>query len=166
MIKTVKLQENGYLVDGTMSVPYDNSNRHYQEVQEWIAEGNTPEPIFTEAELLAQAKNSAKERIKNGFINALESGTFESNTLSIEVDNRRSAFHNDKDNLQSLINIGIYPINWKGTSASASLDAESDALSLKIEMEEDGVNKYKNKWVKEQEIADATDIAGYESINW
>ena len=43
-IQTVKFQENGYLVNGNMFVPSDPENRHYQMVQEWIAEGNTPEP--------------------------------------------------------------------------------------------------------------------------
>jgi len=68
MINTVKIQANGYLVDGTMSVPNEPSNRHYQEIQEWIAQGNTPEPEFTDAELLDKAKQQAKERVKNGFI--------------------------------------------------------------------------------------------------
>ena len=41
----------GYLVDGTMSVPLVEGNRHFREVQEWIAEDNTPEDAFTQAEL-------------------------------------------------------------------------------------------------------------------
>lgn len=51
MINTVKLQESGYLVNGNMFVPNATSNRYYQAVQEWIAEGNAPEPEFTQAEL-------------------------------------------------------------------------------------------------------------------
>ena len=31
-------------IDGTIcSVPLDSANRHYQEIQEWVAEGNTIE---------------------------------------------------------------------------------------------------------------------------
>ena len=41
----------GYLVDGKMSVPLVEGNRHFREVQEWIAEGNTPEDAYTTAEL-------------------------------------------------------------------------------------------------------------------
>lgn len=59
-ILTVKLQAGGYLVDGSLSVPNAPGNRHYQAVQEWIAEGNTPEPEFTQAELDAQAVEAAK----------------------------------------------------------------------------------------------------------
>ncbi len=64
---TVKNQANidnptvltGYLVDGNMNVPLDNRNRHYQEVQVWIAEGNTPEEAYTQAELDLYADQQA-----------------------------------------------------------------------------------------------------------
>jgi len=51
MIDTVKQQENGWLVNGNVSVPDDKSNRHYQEVQEWIADGGVVEPQYTDEEL-------------------------------------------------------------------------------------------------------------------
>jgi len=51
MIQTVEKtydidnNHNGYRVtftDGTISnVPHDTDNRHYQEILEWVAEGNT-----------------------------------------------------------------------------------------------------------------------------
>jgi len=41
-IISCKTQESGYLVNGTMSVPNDPANRHYQEILDWINEGNTP----------------------------------------------------------------------------------------------------------------------------
>ena len=53
-IETVKLQSEGYLVNGTLAVPKSEGNRHYKLVQEWVSEGNTPEPEFTEAELAEQ----------------------------------------------------------------------------------------------------------------
>ena len=62
-MQTVKLQAGGYLVDGSLSVPNAPGNRHWQAVQEWIAEGNTPEPEFTQAELDAQAVESAKQEV-------------------------------------------------------------------------------------------------------
>jgi hypothetical protein len=49
MIETVKNMKDangtltGYFVNGTMSVPLDEFNTDYQAVQEWLAEGNTPE---------------------------------------------------------------------------------------------------------------------------
>jgi len=44
-IQTCRLQEDGtFIVNGNMSVPDDMGNRHRQSIQEWIDEGNTPEP--------------------------------------------------------------------------------------------------------------------------
>lgn len=42
-IQTVKIQESGYLVNGNMSVPEAEGNRHYQQILDWINEGNLPE---------------------------------------------------------------------------------------------------------------------------
>jgi len=63
-IQTVKLQQSGYLVNGSLSVPADPANRHYWLVQEWIDDGNSPEPEFSEAELLKNAKSSAELQIQ------------------------------------------------------------------------------------------------------
>ena len=61
IIETVKTQRYGYLVNGTMSVPNDPANRHCADVLAWIAEGNTPAPEFTDAEIAAntQAETNA-----------------------------------------------------------------------------------------------------------
>ena len=40
-------------------------NIDYQEVQEWIAEGNTPDPSFTQQELDDYAKDKQKQVIKD-----------------------------------------------------------------------------------------------------
>jgi hypothetical protein len=45
MIQTVQITGNGYLVNGSMHVPNAPGNRHYHAVQEWIKQGNTPDPI-------------------------------------------------------------------------------------------------------------------------
>ena len=41
-IQTVKVKQHDYLVNGNMSVPKSPDNRHYQEILDWINEGNTP----------------------------------------------------------------------------------------------------------------------------
>ena len=60
-ITSCKLQTSGYLVNGTMSVPNDPANRDCADVLAWIAEGNTPAPEFTDAEIAAntQAETNA-----------------------------------------------------------------------------------------------------------
>jgi len=52
-ITSCKLQEQGYLVNGNMSVPNDPANRDCADVLAWIAEGNTPAPEFTALEIEA-----------------------------------------------------------------------------------------------------------------
>ena len=44
-IQSVQLTESGYILNGSMSVPNAPGNRHYEYIQEWIAKGNTPDPI-------------------------------------------------------------------------------------------------------------------------
>ena len=60
-ITSCKLQESGYLINGTMSVPNDPANRHCADVLAWIAEGNTPDAQYTDAEIAAntQAETNA-----------------------------------------------------------------------------------------------------------
>ena len=66
MITTIKQQENGYLVNGVMSVPGNaEGNRDYQEVQEAILGGTEDypdaivvEPEFTDEELLQQIEDA------------------------------------------------------------------------------------------------------------
>jgi len=56
-ITSCKTQESGYLVNGNMSVPNDPANRDCADVLAWIAEGNTPAPEFTDAEIAANAQS-------------------------------------------------------------------------------------------------------------
>lgn len=168
-IISVKLHAQGYsvvTVGGTLSVPNAPGNRHYKAVQAWIAEGNAPEPEYTEEELLVNAKKNAISRIKAGFKDAMENGVLNSETLGIEIDNRRSATHNDKDNLQVIINLGSYPVTWKGTTDSADIPDEENALAIRAEMELDGLNKYQNKWDKELLIESTETIDDLDSIVW
>lgn len=50
-IETVKIQGDGWLINGSLSVPNAPRNRHYKIVQDWIAEGNEPDLEFTSADL-------------------------------------------------------------------------------------------------------------------
>ena len=55
-ITSCKSQESGWLVNGNMSVPNDPTNRHCADVLQWIAEGNTPAPEYTDAEIAANTQ--------------------------------------------------------------------------------------------------------------
>ena len=55
-ITSCKTQESGWQVNGNMSVPNDPANRHCADVLAWIAEGNTPAPEYTDAEIVANTQ--------------------------------------------------------------------------------------------------------------
>ena len=59
-IVSVKQLSNGWLLNGTMSVPDAVGNSEREAIKQWLSEGNTPEPEFTQEELDAQA--IAKEK--------------------------------------------------------------------------------------------------------
>ena len=61
-IKTVKILGNGYLLNGTMSVPKADGNREYELIKQWLDEGNIPEPEFTEEELNQQRISLIKRK--------------------------------------------------------------------------------------------------------
>ena len=70
-ITSVKIQGNGWLVNGNMSVPNDDGNTHCQHVKLWISLGNTPEDEFTSDELeitrIAKIKAKAGEIINSRY---------------------------------------------------------------------------------------------------
>jgi len=56
-ITSCKLSGDGYLVNDSKHVPNDPANRDCADVLAWIAEGNTPAPEFTDAEIAANAQS-------------------------------------------------------------------------------------------------------------
>ena len=77
-IKSVKIQGNGYLLNGTMSVPMADGNREYELIKLWIAEGNTPEPEFTEAEIVEQNKQMSITAVQTMLDNAAKAKNYDS----------------------------------------------------------------------------------------
>lgn len=62
-VKERKLNKDliGYLINGQIFVPIGAES---QELKEWLAEGNTPEPEYTEEELRLQEINSQIQEAK------------------------------------------------------------------------------------------------------
>ena len=85
-IKSVKIQGNGYLLNGAMSVPMADGNREYELIKLWMADGNTPEPEYTDVELDAIALEQAKqEAIEQRAVAMLEGDTYTLNGIDYKV---------------------------------------------------------------------------------
>ena len=61
-IQTVKIQGQGYLLNGTMSVPKADGNKEYELIKQWLEKGNTPIPEFTDEELNQQRISLIKRK--------------------------------------------------------------------------------------------------------
>ena len=98
-IQTVKIQGQGYLLNGTMSVPGNaDGNMEYELIKQWLEEGNIPEPEFTEKEIEAQRiqsiKSKASELISSKYpdykqLNIMRTGSAELETMSAYIDSIR-----------------------------------------------------------------------------
>jgi len=135
MINTVKIQGEGFLVNGNMSVPQAEGNRHYQEVLEWIAEGNTPEPEFTKAELKQQVIDEANQLAKATKQEALTSLTV-TTSLGNEFDGNETARNNMLSAIQASTFTGTTETNWRmadNAVVEITLDELKEALTLSIQ---------------------------------
>ena len=64
-IKSVKIQGQGYTLNGTLHVPGNApGNSEYELIKQWIAQGNTPGAEFTEEELQITSINKQIQEAK------------------------------------------------------------------------------------------------------
>ena len=63
MYKLIGTNSVKRLADGAC-IPFANGNRDYEEYKQWLEEGNTPEPEFTQEELAQQELNRQLEVAK------------------------------------------------------------------------------------------------------
>ena len=84
-IKSVKIQGTGYILNGTMHVPMADGNSEYELIKLWLAEGNTPEPEFTDAELLQQIEDAKPKVVtmRQARLALLQSGLLQTVTDAI-----------------------------------------------------------------------------------
>jgi hypothetical protein len=113
-IQSVKYQGDNLLLNGTITVPQDSSNRYYKEIQEWVRQGNVIEPEFTEEELLLNKKQELKRQLKNKIQSKITSGfTFGSDTIKTDL----VAQNNGNANYQLAMDAINQVKDWKTNTA-------------------------------------------------
>jgi len=122
------------LSDGAI-LPLAVGNRDYDEYLVWLSEGNTPEPEFTDAELLKQTQDKALQEAKVAKQLALDSIAV--TTTSGKVFDGRDI---DQQRMMSAIMsadvVGITETYWKLTDnsvAMVTLVELKEALALSIQ---------------------------------
>jgi hypothetical protein len=90
-ITSVKVQGAGWLLNGNILVPNALGNSECNAILAWIAEGNIPEPEFTDAELLEQ---SNQKKIQEA-LQYLSSTDWITNKYNDEVIINKSISKND-----------------------------------------------------------------------
>lgn len=129
-INTVKLQENGYLINGTTSVPNGYSGWMKEALDEWL-QTNTPEPICTEEELQAKAESEARVAKQQAL-----------DTITVTTSSGKVFDGRDKDRarmneaLTASGILGATETQWKladNTVATIALDELKEALALSIQ---------------------------------
>jgi len=73
---TYKLMDSGVRRSDGACIPEAESNRDWKMYQEWLAEGNTPEPQYTEQELIDKAQSEEIGQLRDELRNVV-TGQFE-----------------------------------------------------------------------------------------
>ena len=135
-IQTVKIQGQGYLLNGTMSVPGNApGNSEYELIKQWISEGNEPEAEFTDEEVAAAKLSKEIAEFKQAKTNALNSITV-TTTNGNTFDGNETARGNMTSAILSSEVIGKTEDTWKladNTSAIITISELKEALALSIQ---------------------------------
>ena len=134
-IISIKIQGQGYLLNGTMSVPKADGNSEYELIKQWLADGNKPEPEFSDEEVaakLALETYNTTKAAKELALNSITVTTTNGNTF----DGNETARGNMTSAILSSEVIGKTEDTWKladNTSAVITITELKEALALSIQ---------------------------------
>lgn len=119
---------------------------------------------------LAVEKIIRKDYIGDKFENEIANGNFLSESLSIDVDYRRSGTKNDLQNVEALISYmeinNIPQVVYKGFEYQSALATLQQLKDLRLEMQAYGVYLYGKKDALKKAIDQATTIEEVDNIDW
>lgn len=102
-------------------------------------------------------KRKRLREVHRWFVNKKNFNKFRSTTLSTVVDNRRDSDHNDLQNIDMLIRKGVEPVDFKDAQGEFITGVTLVQLeSLRLEMIDNALGIYQQKWSWEEQIKAAT----------
>jgi len=118
-----------------VNIAPEETSIDYQEYLAWIAQGNTTEPVFTQAELDQQAINEANQLAKTTKKEALSTLTVVT-SFGNEFDGNETARNNMLSAIQAFTFTGTTTTNWRmadNAVVEVTLDELKEALTLSIQ---------------------------------
>jgi hypothetical protein len=146
--------ENGYFI------PLDPNNRHYQEYQEWLKEGNTPDDPFT----LDEYKQRVKAKIKTGFLNQFNLG-YEC-SLGFKVDCKKEDLLNLQGAYQLAVNTNQTEVTIRDYDNQLHTISVDDLKTIIDELLQYHAHLFQQKWTLEQQVDNATTFDELFDIDW
>jgi len=156
-IQTYNGEFSGYKVNDNSFYPKENCEL----IKQWIAEGNTPEPEFTDAELLANAQTTQISIVEKSYQEA----------LTVDIAYMNTTFQADSksvDLITQVLAVGSVPTGFywrdKTNNDVAMTYAEIQGLASAIQSRGLGYfTKYQN--LKTQ-INNATTVEDIKAVVW
>lgn len=133
MYKLIGTKSVKRLADGTC-IPFANMNIDYEEYKQWLSEGNTPEPEFTDEEIELARIEKIQRELKYAKNSALNSIVVTVNDKTF--DGNETARTNMISAILSADLIGKTEETWKladNTTALVTLTELKQALALAIQ---------------------------------
>ena len=174
MIQSVKEQRNietnelqGYLINNLIYVPLDKNNRYYQEIQQWINQGNKIEPAFTEEERLKYFKQKKLKELNLQRDNAVKN-------MIVEVEMNKTKIPFNADEISQIrLNRAITAlqndddtINWIDANGNIQVLTKKQCLDGMVEAGRKQTEIFVKCAQLKQQVRQAKTIEEVKAIKW
>lgn len=161
---TFKLCNNGKSVVGTRGDGATVScSIKAEEYKQWLAEGNTPEPEFSEAELLTNAKTTKLQELETAFITASKLPV----TVGIKTYNGgKESAQALRDYIQLVTESGGTSFTIWDSSNAISNYTLAEATAIKLAVATEVAQGEFNLRIKKNAVNDATTITAVDAVTY
>jgi len=157
-----KLAKNGVIdQENNMFIPNDPANRYWQEYQQWLAQGNTPDSEYT----LDDLKQQKISQLKADFNKLPEYGYY-SQTINKKINARYTDLLNMKSLLEFMTLTGQQKVEFRCYDNTFVEIDQNELRAMIKELIAYGLICYKRKWLIEQAILNCETETCLQQIQW